>query len=318
MQLSIPVGWEVTVSNDSLITVDNRALYEVEEYQIFTLTKNRLNSNTKELNNHNMQIIMREIVQVELCCEIYEYGSLNSTTSYCISEDLEQKELIGSNIFVSYFLYDPKDPNSFFYFLSHTYGDEKINNQQILYRIFKSIIHKSVENIHLYSETILTKDSLLYYYPTMTNGDSISCQKSNFGSDLKIGTVSVKLIDSLVDFTITGVPFGKIILENENIGLLTYHEGEVGPYVILKTYDGYLKLISESIISSCQGDECYYDLSTSVYKPDNTFYIKSEVVIDSEDGSKLLLQKSETELNVLISGEIKETVSVINSSNYGC
>jgi len=186
MQLSIPVGWEVTVSNDSLITVDNRALYEVEEYQIFTLTKNRLNSNTKELNNHNMQIIMREIVQVELCCEIYEYGSLNSTTSYCISEDLEQKELIGSNIFVSYFLYDPKDPNSFFYFLSHTYGDEKINNQQILYRIFKSIIHKSVENIHLYSETILTKDSLLYYYPTMTND----------------------------------------------------HEGEVGPYVILKTYDG--------------------------------------------------------------------------------
>jgi hypothetical protein len=141
IELMIPKHWRVTVSNDSVLTVDNQEFEDISKYQIFTLTLNSLEVNQKDLMNDPGDMLNRIILDQQ-CCEVFEYGTLSSRMGYSLSEDLEQRKLLGLNLFASYYFSNPNDSYSCFFFLSHTYGKNRVENQKIMYEVLKSISHK--------------------------------------------------------------------------------------------------------------------------------------------------------------------------------
>lgn len=328
IELNIPVKWKIITQNDSVLTVDNQELDDVSKYQIFTLTSHQLRPDSRELVD-NLRNYMNKIVYNKKCCQILDYGVLNynKNIGYNLSIDMEQKELLGSNLLATYLMPSIKYERKYYFFLSHTYGKYQTENQKVLYAIFNSIsermddsyLPEHKENSELESTGKVVKlDSLFSLFADLETGSLIDCNSTQPLDYLKDRNLQVEINNIIVDFTILGTPMYSVLLDNNHYGFIAHIDGEIGPYITLSIYDEYLNLVTNSTLSSCQGDECYYSLSKALYSSKGVFIIDSEDIIDASENDHLILQKTKFRASILKSGKVHRDIISRYSSDYNC
>lgn len=140
LEVEIPKSWKVTVSNDTFLSVDNRVLDDIDNYMIFSISIHNLKLDALG-NEESLGRILNQIVFDKGCCNIMESGIVNNNSriGYNISEDLEQKKLLGQNMLVTYLLQSNKNEDNYYFYLSHTYGVKRLENQELLFQIMNSL-----------------------------------------------------------------------------------------------------------------------------------------------------------------------------------
>ncbi|PHI17950.1 hypothetical protein CEQ90_20475 [Lewinellaceae bacterium SD302] len=305
VEVTLPKSWRVVSYTDTILTIDNNFMDSVDEYivaSIQNLSYKELSGTGGLLLELNEAIESREDLKIE---DVGNFTINNVEYNYVTTEDTSIVDQLGSNLMFNCIFKDSNNEVSYLV-TSHTFGKYSDSLQVNMIRYLKSVNGFNVSA----PSTFYLEDITNGNYSISTH-DTIFCgyaNSSHFEHDDWLSTINV--IDSDKDTSYSMPNFSKLFSVNrldENILFwILYVEGEVGPYLKLLTTTVELDLIDQKIISSCQGDEAYYNLSKSSYAGNGIFVERGISIEDSpKNESKLVKVSFENNIEISFNGVIK-------------